>query len=201
VRVTEYEQRTEGWYQARLGCPSASGFHKLITPTGKPSSSADSYIDALIAERITGRETVVFVTEAMQRGTELEPIGKAVYELINDCSVFDIGFCLHDDMDAGASPDGLVGDYGLLEIKCPMGHTMVSYLRAGNVLPSKYIPQVQGQLWITGREWCDFVAYHPDMTILLVRVERDQKYIDKLEAEVTKACEIISESTKKFMAA
>jgi len=82
-----------------------------------------------------------------------------------------------------------------------MGHTMVSYLRAGNVLPSKYIPQVQGQLWITGREWCDFVAYHPDMTILLVRVERDQKYIDKLEAEVTKACEIISESTKKFMAA
>ena len=201
MRVTEHEQRTEGWFQARLGKPSASSFHKLITPTGKPAASADSYINDLIAERITGRQASVFVSDAMQRGTDLEPLAVEVYELINDCKVFDIGFCLHDEIEAGASPDGLVGDVGLLEIKCPLGNTMVSYLRAGNVLPSKYIPQVQGQLWITDREWCDFMAYHPDMTVLLVRVERDQEYIDKLEAEVIKACETIQKSTKDFMAA
>tara|TARA_R110000772_G_scaffold48018_2_gene109507 strand:- start:650 stop:1255 length:606 start_codon:yes stop_codon:yes gene_type:complete len=200
MRVTEFEQRTEGWFHARLGRPSASSFHKLITPTGKPAASADSYINDLIAEKITGRQASVFVNDAMQRGTDLEPLAKEVYELVADENVFDIGFCLHDTIEAGASPDGLVGDDGLLEIKCPMGNTMVSYLRAGNKLPSKYIPQVQGQLWITDRDWCDFLAYHPDMTILLVRVERSASYIEKLEAEVSRACDTIEKSTKQFMA-
>jgi putative phage-type endonuclease len=200
MRVTEHEQRTEGWFQARLGKPSASSFHKLITPTGKPSASAMSYVDELVAERITGKQANIFVSEAMQRGTDLEPLAVEVYELINDCKVFDIGFCLHDELEAGASPDGLVGDDGLLEIKCPVGNTMVSYLRAGNVLPSKYIPQVQGQLWITDREWCDFMAYHPDMTVLLVRVERDQEFIDKLAEQVEMACALSEKLVKDFMA-
>jgi len=136
----------------------------------------------------------------MQRGTDLEPLAKEVYELVSGESVFDIGFCKHDDLEAGCSPDGLVGDNGLLEIKCPMAHTMVGYLRAGNKLPSKYKAQVQGQMWVTHREWCDFMAYHPDMTLLLVRVERDQEFIDKLESEVIKACETIEKSTHDFMA-
>ena len=201
MRVTEHEQRTEGWFQARLGCPSASSFHKLITPTGKPSASAMSYVDELVAERITGKQADVFTSPAMHRGTDLEPLAKEVYELISGESVFDIGFCLHDEIEAGASPDGLVGDHGLLEIKCPMAHTMVGYLRAGNVLPSKYIPQVQGQLLITGREWCDFMAYHPDMTVLLVRVERDQGFIDNLQQQIKMACALIEKSTQDFMAA
>jgi predicted phage-related endonuclease len=202
MRVTEHEQRTEGWFQARLGKPSASSFHKLITPTGKPSASAMSYVDELVAERITGKQANVFVSDAMQRGTDLEPLAKEVYELISGESVFDIGFCLHDDLEAGCSPDGLVGDNGLLEIKCPMAHTMVGYLRAGNVLPSKYIPQVQGQMWITGeeKEWCDFLAYHPDMTLLMVRVERDQEFIDKLAEQVKMACALIEKSAQDFMA-
>jgi putative phage-type endonuclease len=200
MRVTEFEQRTEGWFQARLGKPSASSFHKLITPTGKPSASAMSYVDELVAERITGKQANVFVSEAMQRGTDLEPLAKEVYELISGESVFDIGFCLHDDLEAGCSPDGLVGDHGLLEIKCPMGNTMVSYLRAGNVLPSTYIPQVQGQMWVTDREWCDFMAYHPDMTVLLVRVERDQEFIDKLVEQVEMACALSEKLVKDFMA-
>jgi putative phage-type endonuclease len=201
MRVTEFEQRTEGWFQARLGKPSASSFHKLITPTGKPSASAMSYVDELVAERITGKQANVFVSEAMQRGTDLEPLAKEVYELISGESVFDIGFCLHDDLEAGCSPDGLVGDHGLLEIKCPMGNTMVSYLRAGNVLPSTYIPQVQGQMWITNRDSCDFLCYHPDMTLLLVRVERDQEFIDKLAEQVEMACALIEKSAQDFMAA
>jgi|TARA_R110000765_G_C18870374_1_gene601001 predicted phage-related endonuclease len=203
MRVTEFEQRTEGWFQARLGKPSASSFHKLITPTGKPSASAMSYVDELVAEKITGKQANVFVSEAMQRGADMEPEAMKTYKLIRDSDdVYDIGFCLHDTMEAGASPDALVGNHGLLEIKCPMAHTMVGYLRAGNVLPSKYIPQVQGQMWITGeeKEWCDFLCYHPDMKLLLVRVERDQEYIDKLAEQVEMACALIEKSAQEFLA-
>ena len=200
MRVTEFEQRTEGWFQARLGCPSASSFHRLITSTGKPAATAMAYIDELVAERITGKQASVYVSEAMQRGTDLEPLAKEVYELVSGESVFDIGFCKHDDLEAGCSPDGLVGDNGLLEIKCPMAHTMVGYLRAGNKLPSKYKAQVQGQMWITDRDSCDFLCYHPDMTLLLVRVERDQEFIDKLAEQVEMACALIEKSAQDFMA-
>jgi len=97
---------------------------------------------------------------------------------------------LHDNVEAGASPDGLIGEDGLLEIKCPLAHTHVGYLREG-VLPPKYIPQVQGQLWVTGRQWCDFVSYHPELKIMIVRVERDDSYIFTLANLVEMACNAI----------
>jgi hypothetical protein len=99
--------------------------------------------------------------------------------------------------ECGASPDGLVGDEGGIEIKCPLPHTHVSYLRAGDV-PSKYIPQIQGCLWITGREWWDFMSYHPAMEDLIVRVYRDEAYIKKLADAVTSAVEIIETETLKW---
>ncbi len=201
MRVTEHEQRTEGWFQARLGCPSASSFNKLITSTGRPAATANTYINELIAEKVTGKQASTFVSEAMQRGIDLEPLAVEVYELVSGEKVSEIGFCKHDTLEAGASPDGLLsaGD-GVLEIKCPMANTMVSYLRDGNKLPSKYVAQVQGQMWITGAKWADFLAYHPDFTLLLVRVERDDDFIAKLEVEVTKAYEIIEKSAKDLMA-
>ena len=108
----------------------------------------------------------------MQRGTELEPEARAYYELIAG-PVQEIGFCIHDD-GFGCSPDGVVGD-GLLEIKCSLAHTHVEYLREG-VIPSIYIPQVQGQMLVMDKQWCDFLSYHPDMKPLLVRVNRDDMY-------------------------
>jgi hypothetical protein len=92
--------------------------------------------------------------------------------------VVEVGLCLHDEFECGASPDGLVGDDGGLEIKCPLPHTHVSYLRAGDVT-GKYIPQIQGCLWITGREWWDFMSYHPAMEDLIVRVYRDEGVYQK----------------------
>ena len=199
MRVSEHEQRTEGWFAERLGKPTASNFHRIITPTGKSAAGADTYINELVAELITGKSVPVPVTEAMQRGTDLEPEARDVYKLITGQDVFEIGLCLHDDLDCGASPDGLVGDDGLLEIKCPIASTMVGYLRDGDdKLPSKYIPQCQGQLWITGRKWLDFVAYHPDMRIVMARVERDEAYIELLEEYVAAVCKTIKKASKNF---
>ena len=189
MKILEMEQGTQEWLEARLGCPSGSGFSKLITASGTPSSSAESYINDLIAELITGESTPFHVTEWMQRGTELEPFARMNYELETDREVTEVGFCMHDILRCGVSPDGLVGDGGI-EIKCPKPSTHVKYLRNGK-LPSEYKAQVMGCLWITGREWWDFMSYHPQMPNLLIRVHRDEEYINQLERLVTHACQII----------
>lgn len=192
------EQGTDAWLQARLGRPTASEFSKLIGAQGKPSTQAAGYINRLIAERITGELPKIHETEAMRRGTELEPRARSFYEFIEDMDVTEVGLVLHPELECGASPDGLLSDgEGILEIKCPMGSTMVEYLRGGK-LPSKYKPQVMGQLWITNRAYCHFLAYHPKMDHLLVRVERDEAYIELLAEQVAKACETIKKETEKW---
>jgi len=190
MKILDLEQGTHEWLQARLGCPSGSGFAKLITSSGTPSSSAETYINQLIAECITGESTFVQKTEWMERGNELEPIARMNYELETDNEVTEVGFCMHDTLRCGVSPDGLVGDAGGLEIKCPAPSTHVKYLRKGT-LPAEYKAQVMGCLWITQREWWDFLSYHPQMPNLLIRVHRDEEYINQLERLVTHACQII----------
>ena len=191
MKILEMEQGTQEWLEARLGCPSGSGFSKLITASGTPSSSAESYINDLIAELITGESTPFHVTEWMQRGTELEPFARMNYELETDLEVTQVGFCMPDNnLRCGVSPDGLIGGDGGIEIKCPKPSTHVKYLRKGT-LPSEYKAQVMGCLWITGREWWDFMSYHPQMPNLLIRVHRDEEYINQLERLVTHACQII----------
>lgn len=197
MRVSNHEQGSQEWLQSRLGKPTASNFGKLITPTGKPSASADGYINELIAQKITGEIPEFYTNDAMARGTELEPHAKAAYEFIYDVEVVEVGLCLHDTLECGASPDGLVNDDGGIEIKCPLPHNHVAYLRAGEV-PGKYMPQIQGCLWITGREWWDFMSYHPSMENLIVRVYRDEAYIQKLADAVTSAVEIIETEAKKW---
>jgi putative phage-type endonuclease len=197
MRLIPHEQRSLEWFQARLGIPTASNFDRLITSTGKPSASADNYINQLVAERVTGTSVEVKVTEAMQRGTDLEPEARSLFEFVTDLLVTEAPLCLHDILDAGASPDAFIGDDALLEIKCPSGHTHVEYLRDG-CLPSKYVAQVQGQLWITGKVKAHFLSYHPDFKPLMVVVPRDEMFIAKLEAEVVKATNKITELVKEF---
>jgi len=192
MQILTCEQGTKEWLAARLGRPSASQFHKLITATGKPSSSADGYINTLIAERILGYSEPVFVSEWMTRGNELEPDARAMYELITDTEVEEVGFILDNSGEFGCSPDGLVGEGGV-EIKCPAPHNHIEWSRKG-VCPSKHYAQVQGCMWITERDWWDFMSYHPEMKPFIVRVERDQEFIDKLAKQVLLAVtEIISE--------
>lgn len=197
MRVNNFEQGSQEWLQSRLGKPTASNFGKLITPTGKPSASAEGYINELVAQRITGEIPEFFKSEAMERGNELEPHAKASYEFTHDIEVVEVGLCLHDDFECGASPDGLIGDDGGIEIKCPLPHTHVAYLRGGEV-PSKYIPQIQGCMWITGREWWDFMSYHPSMQDLIVRVYRDEAYIKKLADIVIRSVAQIEIESRKW---
>jgi len=196
MRLIDCEQGSDEWISARLGVPSASMFGKIITTQGKWSTQADAYINQLVAEKLTGEQTYVYQNEHMARGTELEPEARTMYEFIKEVEVNEVGFCLHDTLDAGCSPDGLIAEDGGLEIKCPAPATHVEYLKAG-VLPSKYKQQVMGCLWITGREWWDFVSYHPTMKTLIVRVERDEEYITALEECVTKAVDLINEGVEK----
>lgn len=191
MKILNIEQGSPEWLQARLGIPTASCFSKLLTATGKPSTQADGYANTLIAEMLCGQPVESFSSDWMERGKELEPEARAYYTMQTGLEVPEIGFVLRDDGRVGCSPDGLPSD-GLVEIKCPAPHTHVSYLLTGEV-PKTYFPQVQGQMWITERNWCDFLSYHPLMPPVLVRVERDDKYIKKLETEVTKLLGMIDE--------
>jgi hypothetical protein len=197
MRIIECEQGSPEWLQARLGVPSASSYSKLITTTGKASAQAEAYINQLVAERITGESSFFQVTYPMQRGMDLEPEARVRYEMETGNLVEQVGFLMHDTLEAGASPDGLVGESGGLEIKCPMPSTHVEYLRDGR-LPSKYIQQVQGCLWISGRDWWDFMSYHPKMTPLIIRVYRDEVFIKALELAVIDTVEIIATLTIQF---
>lgn len=197
MRCIDCVQGSDEWISARLGIPSASMYGKIITTQGKWSTQADTYINQLVAEKLTGEQTPFYQNEHMARGTELEPDARKMYEFIKDVEAQEVGFCLHDTLEAGASPDALIGEEGGLEIKAPAPATHVEYLRGGK-LPSKYKQQVMGCLWITGREWWDFMSYHPSMKPLIVRVERDEDYIAELEACVSKAVELIEENVEKF---
>ena len=192
------EQGSPEWLASRLGRPSASNFGRLVTGSGKPSSSAESYINEMIAERLTGRSKPFYTNDHMERGNALEPEAREAYEFITDFEVVETGFILHDSEEFGCSPDGLVAEQGGLEIKCPSDSVHVSYLRAGKV-PSKYYQQVQGCLWITGREWWDFMSYHPEMPHLLVRAHRNEKYIEAMAEQVEAAVETIVKETERLV--
>lgn len=198
MKILKLEQGTPEWLQARLGCPSGSGFSKLVTSSGTPSSSAETYINQLIAECITGESTFMQKTEWMERGNELEPFARMNYELETDNEVTEVGFCMPDNnLRCGVSPDGLVGDVGGIEIKCPKPSTHVKYLRKQK-LPNEYKAQVMGCLWITEREWWDFISYNEVMPNLVIRVYRDEEYIKQLERMVTFACETIEKEVAKI---
>ena len=125
MRIDQNEQGSPEWLAARLGIPSASMFAKIVTTKGIWSASADAYINQLVAERLTGEREEVFQSHHMLRGTELEPDARDLYSLISDAEVTEVGFCLHDTLSAGCSPDGLIGEEGGLEIKAPAPSTHV----------------------------------------------------------------------------
>lgn len=185
-------QLSDEWFAARCGVATASSFSKIVTATGKPSTQAQGYMNQLLADWYIGKQVdVMEASKWMERGTELEEQAREMYSFMEDSEVLQVGLCyLNDEKLIGASPDGLVGDSGLLEIKCPKASTVIDYMLNG--FPSAYKQQVQGQLWVTGLEWCDFFVYHPDIEPLLIRVKRDQEYIDVMD-------DLIHKFIKKMM--
>lgn len=185
------EQRTESWYAIRAGKVTASRVAEVVakTKTGYSASRAN-YMAQLVCERLTGQQSEGYSNAAMQWGTETEPLARSAYEMKADVFVKEEGFVVHPTIEmSGASPDGLVGDEGLIEIKCPNTATHIENLLS-NKAPANYVIQMQWQMACTGRKWCDFVSFDPrmpdDLKIMIVRVERDDEHIATLESEVIK---------------
>ena len=176
------KQRSQAWMDARLGIATASQFKRILTPAGKLSKSRDEYLGELLAEFCLGEEIRQFGgTEWTDRGLVLEPEALKYYSFQRDTMPEKVGFIYKDESRlAGCSPDGLVGEDGLLEIKAPMAGTHLLWLVRG-ICPAAHMPQVQGQLWVTGRAWCDFMSYYPGLPELLVRVHPDAEYQGALD--------------------
>lgn len=189
MKIIDCEQGSAEWFSARLGKVSASRVADVIakTKTGWGASRAN-YAAELVAERLTGATAERYSNAAMAWGTETEPQARSMYEFMRDCGVVEVGTVLHPTIDMScASPDGLVGDDGLVEIKCPNTATHIETL-LGDAIAGKYITQMQWQMACTGRKWCDFVSFDPrmpgDMQILVSRVARDDAMIADLEKHV-----------------
>ena len=187
--MTEIIQGSAEWKAIRVGKVTASRIVDVVakTKTGWSTSRAN-YMAELIAERLTGEAAEGFVSAAMQHGTDTEPQARAAYEFFTDATVDLVGFVPHPTIDmAAASPDGLVGLDGLVEMKCPLTATHIDTL-LGQSVPSRYITQMTWQMACTGRTWCDYVSFDPrmppSMQLFVKRIHRDAKVIAELESAV-----------------
>lgn len=189
MRIVDVEQGTFEWLEARLGIPTASRFDAIVTPkTMQPSSAQRDYVVELIAERILGCPLDDVTSIWQHRGIQLEDEARAWYEMRRAVDVQQVGFCKHETLEVGGSPDGLVGDDGLVEIKCRSAKNHLrSVLEYQDIATST---QVQGLMWVTGREWCDVVAYCPNphpkdsthvMPNRITRVKRDTGWMEALD--------------------
>lgn len=183
--ISDIEQGSEEWLALRFGWITASKFKDVIA--GGQGKTRMAYMRQLAAETITGERIDSYSNEYMEWGTETEPQARAMYELENAVNVDQISFIKHDSIRAGCSPDGLIGNDGLIEIKCPKTTTQIETFLSGKMPPS-HKAQVQGQLWISEREWTDFVSFDPRIngssSYFCVRVYRDEAYIKTLEEGV-----------------
>jgi len=199
-------QGSAEWLAARAGCLTASAIADMLAKTKTGESASRANLRArLVAERLTGVPQDSFSSAAMQWGNEQEPFARAAYEIRTGNLVDQTGLVMHPSIPyAGASPDGLVDDLGLVEIKCPNTATHIEYLLAGTP-PKKYQPQMLWQMECTGRHWCDFVSFDPRMPeslqLFVVRFERDQARLDEMRSEaiafLREVEQLIEQLTKK----
>jgi len=182
-------QGSPEWFAARLGKVTASRIADVTarTKTGW-GASRQNIMATLIAERLTGEPQETYTNKEMQWGTDTEPQARDAYEFFADVDVVQVGFVDHPKLsDSGASPDGLVGEVGLVEIKCPNTATHLDFL-LGEKIPEKYLKQMQWQMACTNRQWCDFVCFDPRvpprMRLHIERVKRNEVMIETLTADV-----------------
>jgi putative phage-type endonuclease len=197
------EQRSEEWLQARAGKVTASGFKHVIArskPTaaqtkanqpGSPLAARTTYLWQCVIERLTGKPAPVFETFAMRWGTEQEPAALRAYTDAHMVQVRSVAFVQHQNLAVGCSPDGLVceggADDGLIEIKCPFNSAnhLETWLSG---MPEEHMAQIQGQMWLTGRQWCDYTSFDPrmpaDLQLYVQRIPRNPECISSLEREI-----------------
>jgi putative phage-type endonuclease len=198
-------QGTDTWLSERAGCATASRFADVLATikTGE-AASRRGYRMQLVTERLTGNPVTGYTNAAMMWGTEQEPFAREAYEAESGAMVMQTGFIKHSAIPwCGASPDGFIDADGLVEIKCPESTTHLEWMEGGKV-PAKHVPQIQGQMWVTGRTWCDFVSYDPrfppNLQLFIVRINRDEDYIKTLDKEVKEFLVGVDDMVQKLLA-
>jgi putative phage-type endonuclease len=198
--IRDIEQGSDEWLKLRLGVASASNFDKIITSTGKESESLKKYALQLATELMLETPEPSFENDVMARGNELESLARETYQEQTFNVVEQITMFKSDCGNFGYSPDGLVDDDGLVEIKCPIATNHFKYL-LDNKMPIDYWQQVQGGLWVSQRKWIDFVSfnsYFRDKKLFVIRVERDEEYIAKLAELANKVILLRDEFLKQL---
>ncbi len=196
IEIIDCEQNSPEWFAARMGIPTASMFStvKAKGKEGGRSLTRDKYLRQLAGEIITGEPMGEgYVSADMQRGRDMEGEARDYYSLVKSAEPQRVGFIRNGSK--GASPDSLIGETGGLEIKSAATHVQIERLQAGKV-PAEYVDQIQGNLWVTEREFWDFVSYCPKMPPLILRVERDEARI----AEIAKAVTAFNEELEAMVA-
>lgn len=191
LTVFNCQQGTDEWFLARLGIPTASEYGCIVSADGSPikgrggkeSKTRATYLHKLAGECITRKPMERYNNGWMERGHEVEDQARAWYELVTETEVKQIGFVRCDERLTGCSPDGLVYDGGLIQIKSMAPHLLIPVLDAGE-FPSDHRPQIQGEMWVTGRKWCDAIAFFPGMPAFKQRIHRDDAYCAQLEAAI-----------------
>lgn len=200
LEVFDCEQGTPEWFACRAGVITASEFDSVMAKGrgGGESKTRKTYMRKLAAERLTGSMVQTWAgNEHTERGHAMEPEARDLYAFLRDVQPQRVGFVRRGPV--GCSPDSMVGDDGLLEIKTKLPHLQIEVLEAG-VLPSDHRAQVQGQLWVTGRAYCDFLSYWPSLPPFLIRVERDEEYIAQLAESVQTFLSELDELASKIAA-
>jgi hypothetical protein len=193
------EQGSDEWKKLRAGIPTASEFSALMTKSRDKKSRGKTSITMLYkkaGELITGEPSESYSNEYMNRGNELEPVARDLYTQQTDDDVVQVGFMRNEI--AGYSPDGVVGEDGLIEIKSRLHHIQVETLLRDSV-PSQDIAQIQGGLWLSGRKWIDYVSYCPNMPLFIKRVFPDLEYHERLEREIISFNEELKEIVKSLI--
>ena len=201
----DIQQGTDQWLELRRGIVTASTVGNLLTTTGRPASNDTSrrFTLTLVAERITGEIEPVWINDDMQRGHDVEPIARNLYATdFVDEPVTETGFMVRDDWGfrLGFSPDGLVGDNGLLEVKAPRAKGHIATILADD-MPAHHMAQVQAGLLVSGREWCDFVSYHGGLPPFVKRIHADAKWAEAIVDAVSAFEQRAEEMTTNFAAA
>ena len=210
IRIIDVEQGTDAWLYARLSLPTASCFSKILTPANLAlSKSAEPYIHELLVEYFSGEPLNIDEEHGtipgshwMERGKELEPQAAAAYEIITGIDTWGTGMIIRDGEwgIAGASPDKLVGDEGIVELKCPSDKVHIGYAAESvEGVPRKYRLQTQGQLWVSGRKWNDFMSFHPLYPAVYARTYPDPEVMAKLDIAIPQFCKLFLEMRDRLI--
>ena len=194
MKIHNFEQRTEDWYNIRKGKMTASNAETIIA-NGK---GLETYIYNLMAEYYSSAEKENYINADMQRGIDLEPEARLEFEFYTDLDVQEVGFIEYNEF-IGVSPDGLIGDDGLIEIKCPNDSIYFKLLLSNNIKP-EYIAQMQMQMYVTDRQYCYFVSYNPNFekSLYIKNISRDEEMIEKLKKGLERGTQLIKEIKENF---